>query len=109
MDYRYFKLEIFIPVTHFHSLQHTLQQVDAGHIGKYDSCLSYSPVTGTFRPLEGADPYIGSCGEIEEVQEYKVEVTVKKENLEKTLEAVKKVHPYEEPMINVIALYGIGI
>lgn len=40
------KLEIFIPASHLSALQKALQAVDAGHIGQYDSCMSYSPVTG---------------------------------------------------------------
>ena len=104
MDIRYFKLEIFIPETHFRDLQKTLQNVDAGHIGNYDSCLSYSRVIGTWRPLKGTKPYIGEEGKISEEPEIKVEVTIKAVNLDKTLEAIKKVHPYEEPVINIIPL-----
>lgn len=59
MTIQYLKLEIFIPATHFRILRKALQSVDAGHIGNYDSCLSYSPVKGTWRPLEGTTPYIG--------------------------------------------------
>lgn len=103
------KLEIFIPATHLRPLQAALQSVDAGHIGNYDSCLSYSPVTGCWRPLTGTHPYIGSENEISEEPELKVEVTIKKENLEKTMAAIKAVHPYEEPVINVIALYATGL
>ena len=81
MDFDYYKLEIFIPETHFRVLQKALQEVDAGHIGNYDSCLSYSRVTGTWRPLEGTHPYIGSEDEISEEPEFKVEVTVKADAL----------------------------
>lgn len=109
MDIQYLKLEIFIPKSHFPLLQKTLQSVDAGHIGNYDSCLSYSPVIGTWRPLKDTNPYIGKENEISEEEEYKVEVTIKKENLEKTLFSIKKIHPYEEPVINVIPLYAVGI
>lgn len=42
----YCKLEIFIPESHFRTLQKALREVDAGHIGNYDSCLSCSRVTG---------------------------------------------------------------
>ncbi|WP_370812705.1 hypothetical protein [Dialister invisus] len=38
-----------------------------------------------------------------------MEVTIKKENLEKTMTAIKEIHPYEEPVINVIPLYAAGI
>lgn len=74
MDFKYCKLEIFIPETHLPALQRALQEVDAGHIGNYDSCMSTS------------------------------EVTVFTEAVDKTIEAVKKVHPYEEPVINAIPI-----
>ena len=98
------KLEIFIPQTHFKELQNTLQQAGAGRIGNYDSCLSYHKVIGAFRPLENAQPYIGKKYEISEEAEVKVEVRVNLENLKQTIEAIKSVHPYEEPVINIIPL-----
>ena len=105
----YIKLEIYIPELHFPLLQKALQDVDAGHIGNYDSCLSYSHVMGTWRPLDGTHPYIGSKGEISCEPELKVEVTIRSENLKETIAAVKAVHPYEEPVINAIPLIGVGI
>lgn len=109
MEFEYFKLEIFIPESHLAVLQSALQAVDAGHIGKYDCCLSYSPVTGTWRPLEGTHPYLGSMDEVSCEPELKVEVTCRASRLEETIAAVKAVHPYEEPVINVIPLYRTGI
>ena len=104
MDFKYCKLEIFLPPSHLEVLQKALQEVDAGHIGNYDSCMSVSPVTGYWRPLDGCNPYIGTNGEISCEPELKVEVTVYTENVDKTIEVVKAVHPYEEPVINVIPL-----
>lgn len=106
---RCFKLEIFIPESHFPKLCEALRSVDAGHVGNYDCCLSYSKVIGTWRPLAGTDPYIGKENEISEEEELKVEVTVTEERLEETISAVKAVHPYEEPVINVIELYRTGL
>lgn len=104
-----FKLEIFIPETHLAALRDALRSVDAGHIGSYDSCLSYSRVMSTWRPLEGAQPYSGTLGELSEEEELKVEVTCAPGRLEETLAAVKAVHPYEEPVINVFALCRTGL
>lgn len=109
MNGKLFKLEIFIPETHFPVLRKSLQDVDAGHIGNYDSCLSCSRVMSIWRPLAGTNPYIGAENEVSEEEELKVEVTVRGERLEETLAAVKAVHPYEEPVINVILLYQTGI
>ena len=98
------KLEIFIPKTHFAHLQTALRSVDAGHIGNYDSCLSYSEVIGTWRPLDGANPYSGKQNEISQEPELKVEVRILSDNLEKTITAIKAIHPYETPVINIIPL-----
>lgn len=108
MEFQYFKLEIFIPEANFRQLQKALQEVDAGHIGNYDSCLSYSRVMGTWRPLAGTRPYIGTENEISEEPELKVEVTCRAEGLQAAMEAIKAVHPYEEPVINVIPLYQVA-
>lgn len=109
MNVRYCKLEIFIPETHFRALQKALQDVDAGHIGNYDSCLSYSRVTGTWRPLPGTKPFIGTEGEVSEEPELKVEVTVRAETLDAVMRAVMAVHPYEEPLVNVLPLAGTSM
>ena len=58
---------------------------------------------------EGTSPYIGTENEISEEPELKVEVTCKADNLRQAMEAIKAVHPYEEPVINVIPLYQVGI
>lgn len=60
--FSYCKLEIFLPASHLSPLETALRQVDAGHIGAYDSCLSYSPVTSCWRPLAGTTPYLGTQG-----------------------------------------------
>ena len=98
------KLEIFSPETHLAQLRHALQSVDAGHLGNYDSCLAYSHVTGSWRPLAGASPYEGTIGELSEAPELKVELRVKAARLEETLSAIRAVHPYEMPEIFVIPL-----
>ncbi len=98
------KLEIFIPKTHLRELQTVLQKADAGHIGNYDSCLSYSEVVGTWRTLENASPYLGKTNEISQQPEIKVEVRVELEKLNQTIKAIKTIHPYEEPVINIVPL-----
>lgn len=109
MNYTYVKLEIFIPESHLSVLQEALRRVDAGHIGNYDSCLSYSPVTGTWRPLEGTNPFLGTVNEVCEAPELKVEVTIYAEKLTETIRAIRQVHPYEEPVINAIPLLAVGL
>ena len=108
MNFAYCKLEIFIPESHLSVLQKALWEVDAGHIGNYDCCLSYSRVTGCWRPLAGTSPYLGQVGEISQEPELKVEVCCLFEKVDLTVDAVKRIHPYEEPVINVIPLWRVG-
>lgn len=105
----YCKLEIFIPESHMQILQQVLFEHNAGHIGNYDCCLSYSHVKGTWRPLKGTKPYNGTQGKLSVEDELKIEVTCKIEDVDAIIEAVKKVHPYEEPVLNAIPLIRVGI
>ena len=109
MDVSFAKLEIFVPPSHLDQIRSALQSVDAGHIGRYDSCLSYGEVVGQWRPLDGCDPYIGSIGEVCEQPELKVECTVRIEDVPRTVSAVRAAHPYEEPVIYVIPLIAVGL
>lgn len=109
MDFPYCKLEIFLPETHLPALREALRSVDAGHIGRYDSCLSFHPVMGAWRPLEGTSPFLGTTGEVSCEPEIKVEVTIRTERLKETIRAVKAVHPYEEPVINALPLLASGL
>lgn len=109
MEFQYCKLEIFLPESHLHAVQKALQSTDAGHIGNYDCCMSTSQVTGYWRPLEHTDPYIGTSGVISCEPELKIEVTVRTDAVDKTIEAVRHVHPYEEPVINAIPLFRTGM
>ena len=98
------KLEIFIPQSHLGILQETLYSLDAGHIGNYDCCLSYSQVISTWRPLDGSNPFIGETGKVSQQTELKVEVTCRFSQVEAIIQAIKLIHPYEEPVINAIPL-----
>ena len=85
-------------------IRKTLLDMDAGRLGNYKGCLSYYPVTGVWFSGENANPTIGSPGEWSREAEIKIEVNVEDSMVRKTVEAVQKVHPYEEPFINIIRL-----
>ena len=103
------KLEIFLPEDRLDALREALWSQDAGHIGRYDRCLSWSPVTSCWRPLAGADPYQGTAVQLCVQPEIKAEVTCPADRVEAVIAAVKAVHPYEEPVINVIPLWRTGL
>jgi len=98
------KLEIFTPPEALSALQEALASIGAGQIGNYDHCLSFSRVQGTWRPLEGAEPYSGKIGQIHQAEELKLEVNCPVVLVQQALKAIRQAHPYEEPVINVIPL-----
>ena len=108
-DFKYCKVEVFIPKSYLNKLCEVFKKLDVGHIGNYSECLSYSEVISRWRPLKDADPFIGELGKLEEERELKVEATCEKNMVKTLIEEIKKVHPYEEPVINAIPLYEIGL
>lgn len=104
MECKFVKFEVYIPREFFLELMEKLNSIDALKIGNYDSCIGYTEFTGHFRSLEGASPFIGNINELSVVKEIKVEFKCKTELLEKCLESIKEVHPYEEPVINIFPL-----
>ena len=57
-----------------------------------------------FKPLEGAEPFIGQVGETSKVAENRVETIVPKVLLSKVIGAMKEAHPYEEVAYEVYEL-----
>jgi hypothetical protein len=98
------KIEIFIPDAYLEILGEALYQAGAGEIGNYDHCKSITHVEGTWRPLEQANPFVGKVGQVAHANEVKVEVNCARERVPAVLEAIRKVHPYEEPLINILPL-----
>ncbi|TFK66049.1 hypothetical protein BDN72DRAFT_772541 [Pluteus cervinus] len=71
-----------------------------GRIGNYQSCAFVTPGVGQFLASDGAKPAIGAVGELERVDEDKVEVVVRDEGesreITEAITALKEVRPYEE-------------
>ena len=79
----------------------------AGRIGAYDCCSWQVLGHGQFRPLDGSQPFIGQAGEVEQVQEWKVELVVSDELIRQAVAALKDSHPYEVPAYDVWKLEDI--
>lgn len=100
----FLKIFIYTPITHADAVREALAQAGAGRMGHYDSCSFSVRGVGRFRGLEGSNPTIGQPGTIEAVEEERIETICEESRLKAVLEAVRAVHPYEEPAIDVFAL-----
>lgn len=109
-----FKLAVYVPLSHIESIREALGNSGAGHIGNYSHCTFQTEGVGTFKPLEGTNPYIGKQGKMEFVDEVRMETIVEEEKLSKVLAAMIEAHPYEEPAYDIYPLknegkkYGLG-
>ena len=99
-----YKISFFVPFFYAEKVKRAVFLTGAGRIGNYESCSWQTTGTGQFRPLSGSDPFIGSSGVLEKVEELKVEMVCDDEFIEVAIAALKKSHPYEEPAYEVIKL-----
>ena len=98
------KLVVYVPRTHVDEVRAALFDAGAGHIGDYDQCSYNTAGYGTFRPLEGANPSIGSVGAQERVEETKIELIYPSQLERQILVAMFASHPYEEVAYHIITL-----
>src|SRR4051794_16345953 len=98
------KLVVFVPAGSAEAVRDALTGAGAGAIGDYDSATFSSAGEGRFRPLPGADPAIGRIGELETVDEVRIEVVLDRRLRDQVVTAMLGAHPYEEPAYDVIAL-----
>lgn len=101
------KLIYYVPESHLESTKQAIFSAGAGGIGNYEYCAWQVKGTGQFKPVKGADPYIGELGELEQVEEWRVETIVIEENAKTVAKALKASHPYEEPAFEFIQIIEI--
>jgi len=98
------KLVVFVPRSHLEKVRSKISEAGAGRIGKYSECSWRVLGKGTFKPVEGASPALGSVGRLEEVEEYRLEAVLPKEALPDAIRALREAHPYEEPAFDIYPL-----
>ncbi len=98
------KLVTYVPKDYSKKVRNALFEAGAGNIGKYDSCSYNLEGFGTFRAGEEANPFVGKPGEIHTETETRIEVIFPEYLKNKLLQALVKVHPYEEPAFDFIPL-----
>jgi len=108
------KVVVFTPSEAVEGVLQAMAAAGAGVIGNYSHCSFRAPGKGTFLPLEGAHPYLGRRGYLEEAEEWRLEMVVPRHRLPAVLRAMKEAHPYEEvafdvyPLENRITPMGAG-
>jgi hypothetical protein len=98
------KVVSFVPTPHAQAVRRAMSDAGAGHIGNYRECSYNLPGFGTFRPLDGAQPTIGVVGELETVDEVRIEMICPAGVVPAVVRAMRSAHPYEEPAFDILHL-----
>ena len=98
------KLVFFVPLADAVRVTDAVTAAGAGRLGDYDGCTWSTTGTGTFRPLDGAAPAIGSVGSQESVAEARVETLVRRAARASVVQALLDAHPYEMPAYDLVPL-----
>lgn len=98
------KIVVTTPLKNVEEVRNSICGAGAGIIGNYTHCSTTTKSLGTFKPNSNANPYIGEKNKLEFVEEEKIEVVCDVEKVKKVIQELRKIHPYEEPAIDIIPL-----
>lgn len=115
LQHKFFKLNYYCPVAHHENVRDKLFEAGAGSIGNYDECSFNVTGTGTFKPGDGSNAFVGEIGKRQQENEIRVEMIVEQNKLSKVLKSLTEHHPYEEvaydifPLLNTNNQIGAGL
>lgn len=90
------QLSVYVPKDYSESIKEALFSAGAGNIGFYDECSFKTEGKGTFRPIDGSNPFSGQQNVRENAEEDMVSVIFESFKQNQIVAAMKSVHPYEE-------------
>lgn len=110
-----YKIVVYTPKSHAEAIRVCLLEAGAGTAGRYEGCSFTFVGEGRFRPRIGANPYVGTIDQWHTEEEVAIATMCSKAQLPDLLNSLREVHPYEEPVIDIVPLrqedtsYGAGI
>ena len=84
-----------------------MAEAGAGIIGKYTHNAVITEILGNWKSEEGSNPTVGTVGKMSREPENKVEMVCPDERLVEVIKALRRVHPYEEPAIDIVHLENV--
>lgn len=104
MKGEYVMIIVGVPAQNADTLLEAMALAGGGELGNYTHCASISASEGRFRPNADANPRVGEKEATNHVPELRIESFCEREKAGAVVNAVRKAHPYEEPVIYVIPL-----
>ncbi|MDR0524001.1 MAG: hypothetical protein LBG62_06245 [Candidatus Methanoplasma sp.] len=106
MTERVCKIAVCAPAEFAERIMDSLADLAGAVYPGYDRVFSLTGVRGTWRPLEGSNPYIGAPGEVAVADEVRIEFVAREADAGEAVRRILGIHPYEEPAIDVIPMIG---
>lgn len=109
------KLVTYVPAAKAAEVRSALFDAGAGNIGNYEACSFNSEGSGTFLAKEGSRPFVGKIGKLHFENETRIETIFPSYLKSRVIEALLKIHPYEEvaydiyPVENIFKSAGSGM
>jgi dinuclear metal center YbgI/SA1388 family protein len=100
------KLVVFVPEEDAGKISDAMTGAGASAIREYTRCTFRTPGTGTFFGREGTDPYAREKGRLERASEIQLEAMVPAHAANRAIGALRNVHPYEEPALDIYPIDG---
>lgn len=97
-----------VPVDEADSMRYAIGQAGGGKLGNYSFCSFSIKGLGRSLPSENANPTIGTQGEVEIIEEERIEVSCDKADAPAIVKVIRETSSYEEPAIFVYPLLNLG-
>ena len=101
---RLLHLSVMVPNDHVDRVSLALFEAGAGKLGNYDCCRFAVEGQGSFRALEGADPFVGNLMEVHNEPETRISVVLPSWLKDRAEAALLEAHPYEVPAYEFVAM-----
>ena len=98
------QMVVYVPTEFSEKVKNALFEAGAGNIGFYDECSFSIKGNGTFRPIEGSNPFSGTQNVRENADEEMISIIFEKFKKNRIFAAMKSAHPYEEVAYQIYSL-----
>lgn len=100
---KFVSIEVFVPEEYVEKIVESLREYSLLNEGFYADVYALIDVVGHWTTLEGANPFDGEVGKQSIAKEKLMKFRVKSEFKELAYYLIKKAHPYEVPVINMMS------
>lgn len=111
MAQKQFKMIFRVPTSHLEVCKDAVFEAGAGSYpgGQYSRVSFETLGSDQFVPALSSTPFIGTPGQLTVVEEYRVEtLCVGEEVMRNSVRALRKAHPYQQAVIEIIELVDIS-